>query len=91
MRDTRSLAQSQKKATDIVMSSGQMFSGRTATDRQVTKRKFSRDFVKRCTIEYDQAIRKYRGEKPINIFSFPWYVCVLLKSLGRKSTSHIKA
>ena len=60
LRDTRHLAQSQKKATDNAKLSVQMFPGRTAADRQATKRKFSEDFMKRCTAEYDQAIRKYR-------------------------------
>ena len=32
-----------------------MFFGRTATDIQVTKRKFSVDFVMMCTTKYDQA------------------------------------
>ena len=50
--DTRHLAQSQKKAA------AQMFPGRTAADRQSTKRKFSVDFMKTCTAEYDQVIRK---------------------------------
>ena len=49
-----------------------MFPGRTAADRQATKRKFSVDFMKRCTAEYDQAIKKYRGdtEKLVNTLSF---------------------
>ena len=59
LRGTRHRAQSQKKATDNAKFSVQMFPGRTA-DRQATKRKFSVDFLKRCTAEYDQAIRKYR-------------------------------
>lgn len=93
MRDTRHLTQSQKKATDFVKLSVQMFSGRTAADRQVTKRKFCVHFMKMCTTDYDQAIRKHRGdtEKPINTLSFPWYAYVLLKSVDRKSTSHFRA
>ena len=71
-RDTRYLAQSHKKAADNAKFSAQMFSGRIAADRQSTKRKFSVDFMKRCTAEYDQAIRKHRGnaEKLINTLSF---------------------
>ena len=46
LRGTRHLAQSQKKATDNAKFSVHMFPGRTAADRQATKRKFS---VKRCT------------------------------------------
>ena len=61
LRDTRHLVQSQKKAADNAKFSAQMFRGRTAADRQSTKRKFSVDFMKRCTAEYDQAIRKHRG------------------------------
>ena len=72
LRDTRHLAQSQKKAADNAKFSAQMFPGRTAADRQSTKRKFSVDFTKRCTAEYDQAIWKHRGnaEKLINTLSF---------------------
>ena len=72
LRDTRHLAQSQKKAADNAKFSAQMFPGRTAADRQSTKRKFSVDFMKRCPAEYDQAIWKHRGnaEKLINTLSF---------------------
>ena len=49
LRDTRHLTQSQKKAADNAKFSVQMFPGRTAADRQATKRKFSMDFMKRCT------------------------------------------
>ena len=71
-RDTRHLAQSQKKAADNAKFSVQMFPDRTAANRQATKRKFSVDFMKRCTAEYDQAIRKYRSdtEKLVNTLSF---------------------
>ena len=58
LRDTRHLAQAQKKATDNAKLSLQMFPGRTAADKQATKRKLSEEFVKRCAAEYDQAIRK---------------------------------
>ena len=69
---TRHLAQSQKKAADNAKFSVHMFPGTTAADRHATKRKFSLDFMKRCTAEYDQAIKKYRGdtEKLVNILSF---------------------
>nr|XP_022288482.1 uncharacterized protein LOC111100689 [Crassostrea virginica] len=72
LRDIRHLAQSQKKAADNAKFSIQMFPGRTAADSQATKRKFSVDFMKRCTAEYNQAIRSYQGdiEKLVNTLSF---------------------
>ena len=48
-RDTRHLAQSQKKAADNAKFSVLFYPDRTAADRQATKRKFSGDFMKRCT------------------------------------------
>ena len=47
-------------------------STRTTADRQGRKRKFSVDFMKRCTAEYNQTIRTYRGdtEKRVNVLSF---------------------
>lgn len=53
LRDTRHLAQSQRKAADNAKFSQNMFPGRTATERQATKRKFSVDLTRRCTAEYD--------------------------------------
>lgn len=61
LRDTRYLAQSQKKAVDDAKLSDKMVPGRTANDRNSTKRKFSVDFLKRCTAEYEQAIKKIPG------------------------------
>lgn len=71
LRDTRHLAQSQKKAVDNAKFSDRMFPGRTANDRNSTKRKFSVDFMKRCTAEYEQAIKKHQGdtEKLVNVLS----------------------
>ena len=62
LRDTRHLAQSQKKAIDAAKFSDTMFPGRTASERLSTKRKFSVDLMKRCSAEYEQAVQKYRGE-----------------------------
>lgn len=72
LRDTRHLAQSQKKAIDNAKFSERMFPGRTATDRQGTKRKFSIDLMKRCSAEYDLAIKKHCGdtEKLVNALSY---------------------
>ena len=72
LRDPRHLAQSQKRVVDNAKFSAQMFPSRTAADRQDTKRKFSVDFIKRGTAEYDHAIRSYRGdtEKLVNTLSF---------------------
>lgn len=71
LRDTRYLAQSQKKAVDDAKLSDKMVPGRTANDRNSTNRKFSVDFLKRCTAEYEQAIKKYQGdtEKLVNVIS----------------------
>lgn len=72
LRDTRHLAQSQKKAADNAKFSQNMFPGRTATERQATKRKFSVDLMKRCTAEYDIAQKIFCGdsEKLIHTLSF---------------------
>ena len=72
LRDTRHLAQSQKKAVDNAKFSEGMFPGRTAAQRQAIKRKFSVDFMKRCTAEYDVAVKKFRGdtEKLVNSLSY---------------------
>lgn len=51
LRNTRHLAQSHKKAADNAKFSQNMFPGRTATDRQATKRKISVDLMKRSTAE----------------------------------------
>ena len=53
LRDTRHLAQFQKKEADNAKFSVQMFPDRTAADKQATKKKFSVDFMKRCTVEND--------------------------------------
>lgn len=61
LRDTRHLAQSQKKAADNAKFSQNMFPGRTATERQAERRNFSVDIIKRCTAEYDIAQKKSVG------------------------------
>ena len=71
LRDTRHLAQSQKKAVDNAKFSEEMFLGWTAAQRLAIQRKFSVDFMKRCNAEYDTAVKKYRGdtEKLVNTLS----------------------
>ena len=82
LRDTRHLAQSQKKAVDNAKFSEQMFPGRTAAQRLAIQRKFSVDFMKRCTAEYDTAVKKYRGdtEKLVNTLSYTADAIVLCYS-----------
>ena len=72
LRDTRHLAQSQKKAIDAAKFSDTMFPGRTASQRLSVKRKFSVDLMKRCSAEYDQAVKNFRGntERLVNCLSF---------------------
>lgn len=72
LRDTRHLAQSQKKAVDNAKFSEEMFPGRTAAQKLAVKRKFSVDFMKRCTAEYDVAVKKFRGDagKLVNTLSY---------------------
>ena len=82
LRDTRHLAQSQKKAVDNAKFSEEMFPGRTAAQRLAIQRKFSVDFMKRCTAEYDTAVKKYRGdtEKLVNTLSYTADAIVLCYS-----------
>jgi hypothetical protein len=71
LRDTPHLAQSQK-AVDNATLSEETFPGRTSAQRLAIQRKFSVDFMKRCTAEYDTAVKKYGGdtEKLINTLSY---------------------
>lgn len=59
LRDTRHLAQSQKRAIDTAKFSERMFPGRTVTYRHGTKRKFSKDLMERYSAEYDLAVKKH--------------------------------
>jgi hypothetical protein len=72
LRDTRHLAQSQKKAADSAKFSESMFPGWTAAQRLAIQIKFSVEFMKRCTAEYDTAVKKYRGdtEKLVNTLRY---------------------
>jgi hypothetical protein len=67
LRDTPHLAQSQK-AVDNATFNEETFPGRTAAERLAIQRKFFVDVMKRCTAEYDTAVKKYGGdtEKLIN-------------------------
>ena len=74
-----------------------MFPSRTAADRQAIKRKFSVDFMKRCTDEYNQAITKYRGdtEKLVNTLRFAtdaiinWYSGRCGRTRAQHSLVHV--
>jgi hypothetical protein len=71
LRDARHLAQS-LKAVDNATFSEETFPGRTAAQRLAIQRNFSVDFMKRCTAEYDTAVKMYGGdtEKLINTLSY---------------------
>lgn len=72
LRDIWYFVQFQKKVVDNVKFSQNMFFGRIVIERQVIKRKFLVDLMKRCIVEYDIVQKKFCGdlEKLIYILSF---------------------